>query len=120
MSLEELVEKTEAQLKLLREQINRKKAELDEIRTRDEVEKKHLQQKIEELREDIEGRKKFIAMRKADFEASGKPAYDPKKATKEEINVTTAVCSFPSGSKIRIEYGDYPRDAFRNFTTSVE
>lgn len=120
MSLEELVAKTEAQLAQLREQINRKKVELDEIRARDEVEKKHLQKRVEELRADIEERKKFIAKRKADFEASGQPAYDPTKEKKPEITVSTAVCSFPTGSNISIEYGDYPRDAFTKFTTTVK
>ena len=120
MSLEELVAKTESQLKLLREQINRKKAELDEIRARDEMEKKHLEKTVQELRAEIEERRKFIAQRKRDFEASGLPAYDPSTEKKPQLTVSTAVCTFPSGSNISIEYGDYPRDAFATFTTSVK
>ena len=111
MSLAELVEKTDREIEVLKEQIRKKRTELEEIRIRDEVEAKYLKTLAETLRQEIEEKRKFIAQRKADYEASGEPEFDAAKHKERgQTMIVTAICSFPAGSNVRVEYGDNHRE----------
>lgn len=109
---EELAAKTEKQIELMKELINSKKSELAAIRERDRNEVIKLTELANTLEREIQEKRSVLAQRMADYESAGRPAIVENTAPKMTV---TAICSWPTGAQVNVEYGDTPANAFVGF-----
>ena len=111
-NIEELAAKTEKQIEMMKDMIQNKKAELLAIKERDRNEILKLTELANKLEREIQEKRSLLAQRKADYEAAGCPAAVETIAPKMTV---TAICSWPTGAHVNVEYGDTPANSFIGF-----